>query len=462
MEKNEGNELKNFVETFFKNLGADVREQNGILIINKVAKDFEEICGKKAPFRFRFDNKGEGDSDFITKGSTILKSMMNYLEEKGKTTLIKLNFDRDFKEEISHYFNFKNAEINSLSKKYDFKTFVRFGIATTLQYLNEREQITNYVCVYDGKVIDFNLDKFKHEEGNKKEIGKLDYKEEYETAKIQLKDLVKRRVEETAKILSDKLDKEIERVKGHYVKQKHEIREQEIKINVQKQKLQEELKKASGEEWKHVQEKIKKLNDSLEEIKKADNYAKMQKEEDFFVNDEKQKHSLRISNKLINTAIIYYPIYNFEIYLKSKDVTKRIELIYEPFLDKILNGIACQSCSRDIREIFVCSSGHVACSSCTENCSVCNSTLCLSCSKKWCDICGRKLCKNCIVKCNGCLKSVCKLHSNKDYTDDKDYCNNCLVKCESCLNFTRKKNIRKIGERDICEKCFRISSLKRI
>jgi hypothetical protein len=162
---------------------------------------------------------------------------------------------------------------------------------------------------------------------------------------------------------------------------------------------------------------------------------------------------------LINTTLIYYPVFSFDLFLKSKESARQIEVVYDPFQDVLLKGVNCESCKREVREIFLCSSSHISCSSCHEKCSVCDSELCLNCSKKRCEFCGKKLCKKCGVKCASCFKNVCKNHSNKNYADDKIYCLNCLVRCDICSSYTNKARIKKVNEKNICEKCFRTSKL---
>ncbi len=128
--------------------------------------------------------------------------------------------------------------------------------------------------------------------------------------------------------------------------------------------------------------------------------------------------------------------------------------------DLLIKNALCDSCKREIRDIYVCSSSHLSCSSCAGECSICGSVLCLSCTKKRCGLCSKKLCKKCVVNCFKCHKSVCKIHSNKNYLNERDYCMNCLEKCDSCGKFAEKSKIKRLNNRDICEKCFRLSGIK--
>lgn len=446
-------ELKTFVESFFKSLGATLSSEGNTLIVSKVPKEFESLLDKKAPYRLRFTMHGEDNSEFITKGSLLLKAITTYLEERGQTTLIKIPFERDYKTEVQHYLTLKNAEIQSFSQKATFKGLARFSIATTLQYLNEKEQITNHIYIENGSPKEFNLDRYSHVEGKKEEVPSLSLKSDYELAKSLLKQLISKRVDDTIDYLTTKLEKETERVKDHYEKQKQEFHDSIRKLEEQKLSNEKLLSKSKETEVAQIRARIQKIDETLRSARSSDILEKLSREEDFFVSDEKQKHSLKINNKLINTSIIYYPVFSFEFFLKSSQTARKVEIGYDPMKDSLTKTVQCDSCAREIREIYLCSSGHITCANCLEKCMACNSPLCLSCSKKSCDFCSKKLCKKCTAKCHSCWKNACVMHINKDYMDEKQYCVNCIGRCENCNRFVRRSRLQRFRDRDVCGAC---------
>ena len=455
----DGKELIKFVEGFFRNINAEVKIENEMLVASKISEEFEKAVGKKGPYRLSFNSPME-NAEFITKGSTFLKEIMNFIELKGQTTLIKLDFERDYKKEMEHYLSLRNSKLADLSRRVEYKSFTRFSITTILQYLNEKEQITNHICIIDKNIKEFSLDKYKYTEGKKSEINTPNLKEDYELAKEELKKLIKLRVEDTAKNLTLKLDREIERIKGHYDKQKKEFSDSILKLKEQNKNIEVQINKTKEEEKEQLGQRIKNNIILIEKLEKSDTLEKLDKEEQFFITDEKNKHSLKINNKLINTTIIYYPVFNFGLLLKGKETVKKVDIEYDPFKDLILKGVNCDNCKRDIRELYICTNSHVSCPNCIEECSICNAVLCLKCNKKRCMQCNKKLCKNCYIKCYNCKKEVCKIHSNKNYANDKDYCINCLERCENCGKFSDKTRIKKTTKGNICEKCFRLGKIK--
>ncbi len=262
-------ELKSFVEGFFRNMGAQIVDNNGLLVVSNISRDFELLAGKKGPYRMSFD-RAEENAEFVTKGSTLLNSIMSYMGERGQTTLIKLDFERDYKTEFKHYLSLKNSVIQDFTKNAEFRSFPRFSVVTTLQYLNEKEQITNNICLENGKVKDFSLEKYKYQEGKKNEVSTIKLKEDYEAAKVELKKLIKNRVEDTANNLSDKLNREIERVRRHYTKQRGEFEQMVLKLKEQIKNLEIQLKKAKIEELNQIQTKIARINESILQAEKSD------------------------------------------------------------------------------------------------------------------------------------------------------------------------------------------------
>jgi carboxypeptidase C (cathepsin A) len=133
--------------------------------------------------------------------------------------------------------------------------------------------------------------------------------------------------------LKEKLDKELGRVKNHYIKQIREKDEEvercEEKINIMNSKLKHTFYERDA---RILQMKIRESKTRLEELKKRTYLSRMKSEEIFHINDETDKHTLAIDHTLINATIIHYPIYSIKFSkkggIKEKD--------YDPVLKKFL------------------------------------------------------------------------------------------------------------------------------
>lgn len=453
------NQIKSFVEQFFKNLNCNLNYNSDILTISNIPEDFESFVGKKGPYIVSFSPVNNQSVELITKGSFLLKSMNSYLETRGTTTLIKLNFDRDYKEEFKHHFKLKNSEIHNISNKPIYKTITRFTFATNFQYLNEKESVVNDIYLKDGQILSLSIEDYNQEPGRKEHLPSINLREDYAKAKEALKPLLQKRISDTAEILKVRLEREQQRIKEHYSHHKKEYELAIQRLNNQIAQLEKDYPKSQNPE---IPIKIAKIKESIQSPEHSENLRKLEKEEQFFLSDELHKHSLNIDNKLLNTSIIYYPIFNFSILLKNNDSARQLELTYNPFEDTLEPEVVCEVCKRAIQEIFLCSSGHINCNNCYEKCRECLRGLCSLCTKKSCDYCSKKLCKKCSNNCSLCFKPFCQSHLKTNFLTGKLGCINCLKQCSSCGKYTTPSKFKKTNDQDICEQCFRLQALKKI
>lgn len=439
-------EIKQFLESFFKSLNVNYTINEDNLEVSSFSKEVENILGKKAPCTFSFDSanpKGE----LVVPGSDFLRLITNYLESKGQTTLIKLDFDRDYKAEFKHYFKFQNSELQSVSKSISYKPLISFTFRTTLQYLNEKDTLINQLSFLDNQLININLDAYKQITGKKEEMPEYDLKESYEEAKYHLKKLTENRIKETSDMLSSRMQREQNRISEHY-KQRESERQQ--KIN----RIKEQLSQESLPE-----QRMKKLLEDLSEFQNPLLIKKLADEEKFFLADEINRHALNVGNKLIATNLFYYPLFTFTLFLKSSVSVKQLVLTYDPIKDT-LTPINCESCKHEIRELIVCSSNHIICSNCHNLCKSCQQVICNQCQIRQCDECARKLCKKCITKCSFCSRPLCTSHLVQDFTSEKTGCLRCLKACSVCNKYAPKDKLEYFDSGYKCSKCIRLTNLK--
>src|SRR3989339_546863 len=125
---------------FIENLQSTVIEKGDSLVISNVPEKFEKFYGKKSPYIFVFKSEDKNSqNEFIEKGNYLLKTISNFLEEQGSTTLLKINFDIDFEKEIKKRIKLNNCQIEKLIPKKKNNFFFRFTFNTSFQYLNEKE-----------------------------------------------------------------------------------------------------------------------------------------------------------------------------------------------------------------------------------------------------------------------------------------------------------------------------------
>lgn len=407
MHMKELTELKEFTANFFRNLGATTDLKDQMLIVKSIPKDFEDFFGKKSPYKLVFDRSQETqETELIAKGSFLLKAIALYLEKKGQTTLLKLRA-LDPKELLKHKIVFNKCEIFSFEKKHIYKTIVRFTFLTTFQYLNEKEQKMISIHLQEGKVIDFDDKRYQFDEGKKEDIEITGIKEHYISARERLRELLKPQIIEISETLKSKLTKEVERISSHYQKQEQEIDKQMQMLLTQRTELEKPLSKIDPEV---ASIRLKRITEQLQKITEEDKKSKLSKEKEFLLHDELQKHGLNIDTRLLNTTIMYYPIYQCTMLLKNTEVIGRpLEFSYNA-KENALSSLVCEICKEPLSSLTLCSSGHVACKRCSLPCKGCVFGSCKLCGFKKCAHCGREYCKKCTKKCGRCFKEFCKTH----------------------------------------------------
>ncbi|MEK6919034.1 MAG: hypothetical protein AABW73_03260 [Nanoarchaeota archaeon] len=459
----DNNDLRPLVEEFFKGIGATVNSDSVSSDITSVPKDFENSYGKAGPYSFNYDPSiisGKSFTELVTKGSLILQKISDYLEKKGSTSCVRIIFPDDYLGAFKRHLRLRNAEIVGFTTKENYDFVYRFTFQTLLQYLNEKEQVVNQLFIKNGEVVNFLLDNYKSEPFEIAADPTMS-KNNYDSAKKHLKELVSSRIDQTSVLLTDKLAKEEARIKEHYSKQRAEYEVSITRLQAQANDLEKQQSKAKPGDLLTISQKILKVKKSIDELKNSDYLKNLTHEESFFLLEESQKHGLNVNNKLLSTTLIACPLYTFTLQIKSKDKTKFVDKNYDPFTQKLSPPFKCDSCERETVELSLCNSSHLSCVNCSWNCSDCYSPMCKKCSTKNCDYCAKKLCGKCFSYCNICKSGVCKNHSREDFSNGKSGCTRCLKQCIICKKHTSTSNLAKNdGFNIVCKACDRLSFLK--
>jgi len=437
---------------FFKNLKCDVLKDGDVVVVENVPKSFEDLHGKESPYRLSFDSNVEGT--FVGKGSSMLAAITKFLDGTGKTTLLKIDFDCDAETEISKVISLKNCEISNLVKKHKNSFFSRFTFMTTFRYLNESEQAVNEIYVHNGEVVDGDLSGYTVVEGDSKLASGKHVEKDYAIARDYLKNSLNDKTVEISKTLGETVEVEIERIKSHYEHLLGELGGDLTGTLEKLKKLELDLRVADDSEKDALRIRLDRLKKSL--VKAGDDEARNRilKEQEFTIKDAMHKHSLGIDNKLVNTTVIYYPVFSFNLFLKGNRGSGRyLEMNYDPLM-KSLNEVNCEGCKVRISNLNLCDGGHICCENCLRKCGECAGQFCVKCLTRGCSVCGKPLCKDCSKMCLGCGKNVCATHMRTDCVSGDERCTNCLRACMRCHGLSNAKYFGEAMDGSkVCQKC---------
>jgi len=362
-------ETKKFILDFFE--GSNINERNEILTIGGVQTDFEEFVGKKAPYRLVFDfekHSKTDNSELITKGSYFLSTIRDYMQDKGQTSLFKLNIPSK-KLDINEHFKLGNCKLIEVKRNKEYRFLPKFTFLSNCQYLNEKKQFMNSILVKEGKILDITLGKLT--EGRKADIGEEDVSKEYNVAMVKLDNIIKEETKDIKLSLRKKLRKELERVKYYYSNQ---IKEKDEEIERCKEKIKSFKSKLRHTFYERdadiLRMKIREYEERFEKLKRQGYVKRLKIEEKFHITDETDKHALLIDNHLMNISIIYYPLEVFTLVCQRNGVKRSVKLNYDPLFEKF-DFLTCESCKNSVKKIDLCKKDHLVCKKCLKKCSCC-------------------------------------------------------------------------------------------
>ncbi len=427
-------QIKNFTLGFFKNLKCTLAWNGDVLEVSNVPSEFESFYGKKAPYFLVFETAAaQEQTELMARGSYLLRRMADFMGDRGQATLLRWDVDINPQEMLLKTTRLANSMLASYTKKREFRVLFRFTFATTFQYLNEREQMMNTVYVNDGKVIEADVPKEELMEGKKGEIAIEKTEEAYVQAKEYVRSLFATPAAKIKGLLREKLERERARIRAHYGQQLKEHEEELARTERLIAEHEGQRAKGTLKEGPASDAKIRRLRENLKLMRAENRKEKLKKEEEFFIRDEIAKHGLTITNKLINTTVIYYPVFTCTFFLTNAGAGRLLESSYHP-LTKHLKPFACEVCRTSLAELWLCTSGHTLCKGCTATCPSCHRGACLSCLAKACEHCNRKACKKCLVRCTRCNKSICGHHRAESGALTGCIC--CLASCPFCSSLT--------------------------
>ncbi len=444
-------QVKKFVVGFFESLKCGVRWDEDVLVVENVPRGFEDLMGKSAPYRLSFERNGKGE--FAGKGSIVLDSILKFLKDGGKTTILKIDLNCDAEAEIRKRLSFNNCELQSLGKSYRNNFFSRFSFVVNFNYLNEAERVVEEIFVHNGEVVSGDLNGYTVVEGEKLSVDKRQVKESYGVAGKELQEILGKKTGEISGDLREKLEEEVERIRGHYDKQLAELGG-DLNGKLERVRDLELGLRASGEEGRDI------LRGRLERAKKCllkagddEVRTRVVKERELTIQDVMQKFSLNVDKKLVNTTVIYYPVFMFKLCLGSEKSKRLVEMSYDP-LTKTLSGLDCEGCGNEIRSLNLCEGGHISCGECLDSCGECGKKFCVKCLKRSCVGCGRKLCRDCVKMCLGCGKYACRTHMRRDCVSGEERCVSCLRACLRCHGMSQEKFFGEAADGSkVCQKC---------
>ncbi len=444
----ESNNLSDLVTSFFKTIGSSVHTEGVTLVVMQVSEFIEKFFGKKGPYRFVFsdeDLQKDPKAELILPGSFLLNAISEYLEKRGNFSLLELQFPEEPKQIIGDNFSLYESSIFRIDQSKMYDSIVECNFVTTFRYLHKTEQIAHTIYVHDGSVIEnFEPEKYTKIAGKKQHIGGVNLSNYTSIAQEKVKEKLNEKKISVRTDISKQLAFEQERIQHHFSQQEKEQKESLEKVQSQIKDLTE---KKSTLEPRNFEERHSRLTHMREKIEEEIKTQTQDSEKTRLFEQERQKHTLSIETKLLNTTIYYYPISQLVVTIKNKESAMRqITTTYNPLTKKI-DPVFCDSCKKEITKLILCGSGHLTCEQCADRCRNCNRISCRLCRRSTCSQCNRENCSKCAQKCSSCGGILCATHAKRESRTQQIVCQKCAQKCARCESYTLHKYLTS------CTKC---------
>jgi hypothetical protein len=391
--------LRQFTVKFFSQLGANVLDNGETISVSGIPLKFQKFYGKNEPYTIAFDSKYSSLSiEVVTSESYLLKTMRSYLDNTGESVLQRLKFNLPIDSILKDKLTLRNCTISKINTNLSYLPILKFTFQTSYKYMNDENKIVTDIFIDSKMVIEPDFKMFIIDSLKDKNFDISEIKENYELAKNKLRDRIESKTKEISIMLENGLSNEIKRIEEHNLQQ---IKEVDTQIN-----------------------KAKARNINFD----VSNYEAQKKqainEKNLQIQNEEKKYSLKISTKLLTTSVIMRPIYNLEVFFKTKEVTRLIVFNFDPLYNRF-NLPSCDDCKNEISEIVLCNGNHVVCKNCGDYCEDCGQISCIQCLKNKCVVTHRKLCKQCGTNCIKCRAFKHKRFFVKDSVGRYLICTNC-------------------------------------
>ncbi len=440
--------IRDFITDFFLANGARILESSKELLRFKVTKRLQQELGiakEEVKLAFPpFDESLQEDVEPILPGSHLFDKILKAARERGKTTRMRLNpgdsAQRVYEEAISRL-RIQNVESTKTDLEIFDSSYILFNFLVTYTSDEKKEEFCSIVVDFlTGEIRKDHKDWFKEVELVDEDskfvvpISSGDIEQLYVEACKEIRNQIAKTAKEFIGKSNERFAKEVSRIDSYYSTRAREVRDS---IKVSEEKIVEAFYKL----------KIAKVREDEEEAER--NYARYREELEAFkskaekdlmaleeerrrrISEESEKYNPKLQVELINSAIISIPKFHQKLILKNGPVSKVVDLIFDVASERLEN-ISCERCGSILEKAYLCSGGHLVCSSCTNICRICGRAMCSDCYITRCEICNATICKACSRRCLACGLVTCTEHSHACEECREEFCERCTFICEVC------------------------------
>ncbi len=176
--------------------------------------------------------------------------------------------------------------------------------------------------------------------------------------------------------------------------------------------------------------------------------ADLQQDLDRKIDDELERHRLRVTLTPISYALALVPFAEYRLHLATRHTQQIIVLKQNLHTGQVAHfrfvepdtladvdqpgPFACHHCQNPIEHLALCDKGHAVHPYCLDTCHRCGRDGCHACGIQPCAICGEVVCVDCVVPCAHCEQWLCAEHIDTCAICGDSFCTDHGFQCRWC------------------------------
>ena len=423
--QNYADDLREFTTAFFDYFGAQidaVDSQPGLLSVSMDGALADHFGRPELLLRFHQSQKD--GSELIAFGSRVFDRMVEFLNQHGAVTVLRLPRRHAGGEELLRAIQPTNAGIAGLKMDETVQLRYAFNWHITYRADDKREELFTVLLDADGDYV-----------GSAGNGGDSSAEDEAEHDAVSLETLladaesVAIEQDETGKLISPNLPPMTRLREYAEIARKYAIYHADLRCITLESEVLPRLHKTLSRLKIYYDQQIEEVYDSHD----LDGEKRRVLEEDLErkIAEEVENHRLRVNARLFSYALVEVPTATADITLSDGKRSVEID-VSRNLYDGTLERPECFSCGEQTSLIALDRNGHITCDDCIRQCGSCMEIYCAQCGVAACPVCGRENCDDCSADCWACGERACREHVDRCPVCGDSVCLSCQSQCASC------------------------------
>ncbi len=432
--------LRQFTLDFFSFFDASVqkldRRKNGLLQVDLPGSLQEYFETNSLRLCFEHSERDEG-CELVAYGSLMFDRMMEYLENRGASTLLVLPRRHNSSEELMQAIRPRNASIIDLQMGEARRNMYVLNWRLTFRSDEVYEEIFTVALDHDGRRVTFDQPSDMSAEAYS--LESLFNDGEYAIVSYDGEDLDTNGQDShehlpiSQKVANSQLDAKMppmtHLVSMAEVARKYAVYHADLLCASQESEILPRLYRTLNRITTYYGQQIEEVYDTHDRT--GEKRRVLEEDLQRKIAEEVENHRLHVRVELISYAVIQTPVALSKMTVADGHNEAQIEVELDRYSGAI-HRPHCQACGEQVIDLVLDKNGHITCDSCIRQCATCGEIVCADCGVEPCPVCGKENCADCGEMCWACGERACPDHIESCPVCGDRVCLSCQEVCSHC------------------------------